>query len=83
VPYDTSKKCVQDTFKLKSLEQIKTLRKHVASAFEVHQEQFELVIIQDDEVQRILPRYEQLASLNVNNISIFAMETSPAAFEVG
>jgi hypothetical protein len=54
----------------------------VASAFEVHQEQFELVIIQDDEVQRILPRYEQLASLNVNNISIFAMETNPAAFEI-
>lgn len=82
VPYDSSKKCVQDTFKLKSLEQIKTLRRQVASAFEVHQEQFEIVIIQDDEVKRILPRYEQLASLNVNNISIFAIETNPVAFEV-
>jgi hypothetical protein len=31
VPYDTSKKCVQDTFKFKSLEQIKTLRKYIAT----------------------------------------------------
>jgi hypothetical protein len=36
VPYDTSKKCVQDTFKFKSLEQIKTLRKYIATSFEVH-----------------------------------------------
>ena len=38
VPYDTSRKCIQDSFKLKSLEQIKTLRRHIAGAFEVHQE---------------------------------------------
>jgi ubiquitin carboxyl-terminal hydrolase 4/11/15 len=45
VPYDTSKPCVQDNFKFKSLEQIKTLRKYIATSFDVHQEQFELVVI--------------------------------------
>ena len=35
VPYDTSKKCVQDTFKFKSLEQMKTLRKYIATSYEV------------------------------------------------
>lgn len=58
VPYDTSKKCIKDSFKFKSLEQIKTLRRYIASTFDVHQEQFELVIIQDEQVKRILPRYE-------------------------
>lgn len=77
VPCDTSKKCLLDSFKFKSLEQIKTLRKYIAQSFDVHQEQFELIIIQDEEVKRILPRYEQISSLNVNNIFIFAMETSP------
>ena len=51
VPYDTSKKCVQDTFKFKSLEQIKTLRKYIATTYDVQQEQFELVIIQDEQVK--------------------------------
>lgn len=58
VPYDTSKKCIQDSFKFKSLEQIKTLRKFIANSFDVNQEQFELVVIQEDSVRRILPRYE-------------------------
>lgn len=82
VPYDTSKKCVQDNFKFKSLEQIKTLRRYIANSFDVQQEQFELVIIQDEKVKRILPRYEQISSLNVNNIFLFAMETAPQAFQV-
>lgn len=82
VPYDTSKKCVQDSFKFKSLEQMKTLRKYIATSYEVQQEQFELVIIQDDQVKRILPRYEQISSLNVNSIFIFAMEIPPQAFQV-
>jgi hypothetical protein len=40
-----------------------------------------LVIIQDDVVKRILPRYEQISALNTNNIFIFAIETSPSSFQ--
>jgi hypothetical protein len=39
------------------------------------------VVIQDDKVKRILPRYEQMSSLNVNNIFIFAMETPLHSFQ--
>lgn len=45
VPYDTSKRCIKGYFRFKSHEQIKNLRKYIASMHDVHQEQFELVII--------------------------------------
>ena len=45
VPYDTSKRCIKGSFKFKSHEQIKCLRKLIANLHDVNQEQFELVII--------------------------------------
>ncbi|CDW79869.1 ubiquitin carboxyl-terminal hydrolase family [Stylonychia lemnae] len=80
VPYDTKKKCVKNFFRFKSHEQIKSLRKLIANMHDVNQEQFELVLIQDDQVKRILPRYEQISALNGTNMFIFAMETSYQSF---
>jgi ubiquitin carboxyl-terminal hydrolase 4/11/15 len=58
VPFDTNKKCVKDSFRFKSHERIKSLRKYIATRFKVNPEKFELVLVQDDVVKRILPRYE-------------------------
>jgi hypothetical protein len=80
VPWETSKRCVKGWFRLKSHEQVKKLRKLIAGLHEVSQEQFELVVIQDDQVRRILPRYEQVNALSPNNIFIFAVETKPESF---
>ena len=82
VPFDTGKKCVQDVFRLKSHEPLKSLRKYIGARFNVHPEQFELCIIQDECIKRILPRFEQMAALAGNNIFVFAMETRPEAFQV-
>jgi hypothetical protein len=38
VPYDTSKRCIKGFFRFKSHEQIKSLRKYIASMHEIHQE---------------------------------------------
>lgn len=48
VSYDTSKRCMKNTFKFKSHEQIKNLRKYIAQMHDVHPEQFEIVAILDD-----------------------------------
>ena len=46
---------------------------------DVHQKSFELVLVLDDEVKRILPRYEQVAAVNSSQF-LFAIETSSEAF---
>lgn len=58
IPYDTTKRCIKHSFKFKSHEPIKNLRKFIGKSFDVNKEQFEIVLINDDEVKRILPRYE-------------------------
>jgi len=80
VPFDTQKRCVKHKFVFKSHEPIKNLRKFIARSFDIKKESFEIVLIQDDVVKRILPRYEQISALNTSN-SIFAIQTDPKAFQ--
>ena len=58
VPYDTKKRCIKHHFTFKSHERIKNLRKFIGKSFRVHPEQFELLLVLDDSVKRIIPRYE-------------------------
>src|SRR3569833_2950649 len=71
VPFDVKQKCVKHSFIMKSHDEIKTLRKLIGKSFEVNPYSFEIVIIQDDEVKRILPKYELVGNINEKNRHIF------------
>lgn len=45
VPYNTSKRCIKGSFRFKSHEQIKSLRKYIAVLHDINQEQFEIAAI--------------------------------------
>ena len=62
--------------------QIKSLMEFLAGVFRRNKYGFDLVLIEDDYVVRILPKYELLAVLNHKNLqksTIFAFETDPSA----
>ena len=48
VPFNTKLRCVRYSFKLKSHEPIKNLRKYIGRAMDVPPESFELVLVLDD-----------------------------------
>jgi hypothetical protein len=62
---------------MKSHDEIKTLRKYIGHSFKVDPYSFEIVIIADDQVKRILSKYEQVSMLNTNGIFIFAIQINP------
>lgn len=45
VPFDASLKCVLHQFKMRSHDEIKTLRKYIGKSFEVDPYSFEIVLI--------------------------------------
>lgn len=82
IPFDTSKRNVLFKFSIKSHMQIKSLMEFLAGVFRRNKYGFDLVLIEDDYVVRILPKYELLAVLNHKNLqksTIFAFETDPSA----
>ena len=64
VPFDVSKRCVYYNFSIKGHKNIKNLREFISTAFNVNKYSFEIVLIQDDQIRRILPKYELLQILN-------------------
>ena len=48
VPFDTKQKCVKHSFKLKSHEPIKNLRKYIGNSFDLHPESFELSLVNEE-----------------------------------
>lgn len=64
---------------MKSHDEIKGLRKCIGASFDVDPDSFEIALIQDESIKRLLARYDQVSVLNTNNF-VFAIEISPKAF---
>mmetsp|Transcript_1916 Transcript_1916/g.1827 ORF Transcript_1916/g.1827 Transcript_1916/m.1827 type:complete len:91 (+) Transcript_1916:518-790(+) len=65
---------------MKSHDEIKTMRKLIGQSFDVDPHSFEIALIQDESIQRVMPRYEQVSTLNIPSSFIFAIEIKPEAF---
>ena len=84
VPFDTSKRSVLYNFSIKSHKQINHLKEFIGDAFKVNKHSFDIVLIQDDQIRRILPKYELMSVLNNTSLAgttIFAFETDPQALK--
>ena len=84
MPFDPSKRCVLYNFSIKSHKQIGNLKEFIGSAFNVGKHSFDLVLIQDDSVRRVLPKYELLSVLSNTSLAsttIIAFETDPKALK--
>ena len=84
VPFDPSKRCVLYNFSIKSHKQINNLKEFIGNSFNINKHSFDIVLIQDDAVRRILPKYELLSVLSNNSLSastIVAFETDPRALK--
>jgi hypothetical protein len=84
VPFDTSKRCVLYNFSIKGHKQVKSLRELIGKAFNVNKNSFEVVLVQDDVIRRMLPKDEMLSTLNASQLqtcTIFAFETDPRALK--
>ena len=84
VPFDPSKRCVLFNFSIKSHKQINNLKEFIGNSFNINKHSFDIVLIQDDAVRRILPKYELLSVLSNNSLSastIVAFETDPRALK--
>ena len=85
VPFDPSKRCVLYNFSIKSHKQINHLKEVVGEAFKVNKHSFDIVLIQDDQIRRILPKYELMSVLTNTSLAgttIFAFEIEPGALKV-
>ena len=82
IPYDQSKRKICFTFAIKSHLQIRHLKEFISNTFKVNKYAFDLVLVQDDQVMRILPKYELMTVLSnpvLLKATIFAFETNPKA----
>jgi len=56
----------------------------MGEAFRVNKHSFDIVLIQDDQIRRILPKYELMSVLNNTSLAgttIFAFEIEPSALQ--
>ena len=84
MPFDPSKRCVLYNFSIKSHKQINNLKEFIGNSFNLNKHSFDIVLIQDDAVRRILPKYELLSVLSNSSLSastIVAFETDPRALK--
>lgn len=84
VPYDPSKRSILFNFSIKSHKQINHLKEFIGEAFKVNKHSFDIVLVQDDQVRRILPKYELMSVLNNTSLAgttIFAFETDPQSLK--
>ena len=83
VPFDTSKRCVLHSFSVRGHRQIRHLKKQIGHVFGVSAKSFELVLIFDSRIQKILPSREPIASLLNNNhaSTLFAFEVKPSSLK--
>lgn len=79
VPFDTSKRCVLHSFSVRGHRQVRHLKKLIGQVFGVSGKAFELVLIFDSRVQKMLPDFEPIASVLNNNHAqtLFAFEADP------
>lgn len=45
VPFDTSEKCLKLNFKIKSHDEVKSLRKYIGTSFDKNPDSFEIMLI--------------------------------------
>ena len=84
VPFDPSKRSVLFNFSIKSHKTINHLKEVVGEAFRVNKHSFDIVLIQDDQIRRILPKYELMSVMNNTSLAgttIFAFEIEPSALK--
>jgi hypothetical protein len=84
VPFDPSKRSILYNFSLKSHKQINNLKEFIGEALKVNKHSFDIVLIQDDKIRRILPKYELMSVLNSTSVAgttIFAFETDPQSLK--
>jgi hypothetical protein len=62
VPFDTSKRAVLHSFSVKSHKLIKSLKNQIGQNFDCKRKGFEIALMQDDQIKRILPK-EELVSV--------------------
>ena len=84
MPFDPSKRCIFYSFSIKSHKQINHLKEFIGEAFKVNKHSFDIVLVQDDQIRRILPKYELMSVLmntSLAGTTIFAYETDPSSLK--
>ena len=60
------------------------MKEFIGEAFKVNKHSFDIVLIQDDQIRRILPKYELMSVMNNTSLAgttIFAFETDPQSLK--